>query len=608
MDNLDINKEKLIFEISWEVCNQVGGIYSVLRSKAYHMVKEFADNYCVIGPYLDKKVEGEFERLDLNTLAEDNPLALTIKNLQAKGIRVEFGRWSVVGHPLAILMHPEDVYSKLSLVKYFMWKDHHIECDACYDPIIDQALAFGELLRIFFFEFTRLNKVNTVAHFHEWMSASSIPALRLHNIPISIVFTTHATSLGRYLSLAGCDLYRNLSNLNWEQESINLNILSQVKIERAAAHGSHIFTTVSEVTASECIHLLGRAPDMILPNGLNIERFVAIHELQNLHKEFKNKLHEFTIGHFFSNYSFDLDKTIYFFTSGRFEFRNKGFDITIDALSRLNHMLKNTPSLSDMTVVMFIITKKPFYTINPLIFHQRAMTEKLRSACEEIVKELQEKFFFHVASCQRWEVPDLNKLVDDFRWLKLKRVLQAWKKDELPLVVTHTLQNQNDEVLGSIRANNLFNYREDRVKIVYQPDFVSPLNPINQSDYNQFVRGCHLGIFPSYYEPWGLTPVECLALGTPSVTSNLSGFGEYVLKTIGEPENKGLYVLDRKVGNYFEEADSLARMLFNFCKLSRRERINQRNRLESLSVDFDWSNMIHNYIRVYNKCSEFFDH
>ncbi|MBF0313281.1 MAG: glycosyltransferase [Oligoflexia bacterium] len=600
----DSFQNKQLFEISWEVCNQIGGIYSVLRSKADHVVKIFGDRYCLIGPYLDSKVESEFSSIDVNTLGSDHPIARTIKHLREQGYRVEFGHWSVLGHPFVILLHPGDVYQKLSTIKYLMWEKHSIECDACYDPLVERALAFGELVKNFFVEYTKFAKKEAIAHFHEWMSASAIPSLRQLQIPLQIVFTTHATSLGRYLSMAGSDLYRHMPHLNWEYEARHFNILSQVKLERAAAHGAHIFTTVSDVTASECEFLLGRHPDMVLPNGINIERFVAIHELQNLHKEFKNKIHEFTIGHFFPNYSFDLDKTLYFFTSGRFEFRNKGFDITLEALSRLNQMLRSRPTLSDITIVMFVITKNPYYNIDPRLFHQRAMTEKLRSACDEIIKGLQEKLFTELATLKTWEIPNLNALIDEYAWIKLKRVVQAWKREDLPLVVTHILQNQNDEILQSIRTHRLFNYQEDRVKIVYQPDFVSPLNPLNQSDYSQFVRGCHLGIFPSYYEPWGLTPVECLALGTPSVTSNLSGFGEYVLKNIDAPEKKGLYVLDRKCGNYDQEATALAELLFAFCQQSRRERIHQRNLLESLSEDFDWGKMISYYMHAYAALDE----
>ena len=593
-------KEKQLFEISWEVCNQIGGIYSVIRSKSNHMVKEFSDQYCLIGPYIENsKIENEFESLDLNILTSDNPLTLTIKNLRSIGYKIEFGRWSAVGHPLVILFHFEDMYSNLSKIKYFMWQDHSIECNFGNDSLIDQSLAFGEMIKIFFLEYTKISDKKIIAHFHEWMSATSIPILRKYNIPLLIIFTTHATILGRYLSIGGVDLYKHINLLNWEYEAKHYNILTQVKLERAAAHGSHIFTTVSNVTASECFYFLGRSPDKILPNGLNVESFVAIHELQNLHKKFKNKIHEFTIGHFFPSYSFDLDKTLYFFTSGRFEFRNKGFDITLDALTQLNWMLKN--SSSDITIVMFLITRKPFYTINPRLFHQYSMTEKLRSVCDDIVKNVHEKLFFQMSNIKIWEIPNLNDLVSDYCWVKLKKVLNAWKRGDLPLVVTHTLIDQNDEILESIRRNNLFNYKEDRVKVVYQPDFVSPLNPLNENEYNQFVRGCHLGIFPSYYEPWGLTPPECLALGTPSVTSNLSGFGEYVLDHIEEPNKKGLYVLDRKKGNYQEEKNNLAQLLFDFCQQTRRERIHQRNLLESLSVDFDWSKKIENYLKMYQE-------
>ena len=166
----------------------------------------------------------------------------------------------------------------------------------------------------------------------------------MENVPVSLVFTTHATLLGRYLAMNDPEFYNHLPFFNWLDEAINFNIESPVRIERAAAHGSHVFTTVSEVTARECVHLLGRDPDVVTPNGINNERFAVLHEFQNLHQEYKEKIHQFVMAHFFSNYTFNLDKTIYLFTSGRFEFRNKGFGLTLEALARLNYLMQRDKS------------------------------------------------------------------------------------------------------------------------------------------------------------------------------------------------------------------------------------------------------------------------
>jgi glycogen(starch) synthase len=204
-----------------------------------------------------------------------------------------------------------------------------------------------------------------------------------------VVFTTHATLLGRYLAMNDAQFYEHLEFYNWEKEANYFNVRTIVDIERAAAHGAHVFTTVSNVTARECKFLLGREPEIILPNGLNITRFEVLHHIQNMHSEFKGKIHDFIMGHFFQSYSFELDKTIYFFTSGRYEYHNKGYDLTLEALARLNWKMQYAGI--DRTVVCFFITKQPFTSINPEVLEAKAKIEDIRRACEEIEKQIGEK-------------------------------------------------------------------------------------------------------------------------------------------------------------------------------------------------------------------------
>lgn len=270
-------------------------------------------------------------------------------------------------------------------------------------------------------------------------------------------------------------------------------------------------------------HLLGRSPDLILPNGLNIQRFEALHHVQNQHLQYKEKIHDFVRGHFFQSYSFDLDNTLYFFTSGRYEYHNKGYDLTLEALARLNWKMQQ--SNMDMTVVAFFITKQPFYTFNPNVLQSKAQIEDIRMVCEEIKEQIGNRLYAQITTAgDSYAFPDLSTMVDDYLRLKLRRNVQSWKTKLLPKIVTHTLVDDvNDEILNFLRVARLINNRHDKVKIVYHPDFISTSNPLFKMDYSQFVRGCHFGIFPSLYEPWGYTPLECLASGLPSVTSTFRG-------------------------------------------------------------------------------------
>ena len=382
-----------------------------------------------------------------------------------------------------------------------------------------------------------------------------------------------------------------------------LNIETRIKIERAAAHGAHIFSTVSEVTARECKYLIGRLPEVILPNGLNIRRRDVQHEIQNIHQRSKEDIHQFVMGHFFQNHYFDLDNTLYFFTSGRYEYRNKGYDLTLEALARLNWRMKEANI--DKTVVMFFITKRPFQSINPNVLQSKATMEKMRQTCESIQRQVGRRLFFQAYSSQDPRFPDVNQFIDDQLKLKLRRNLQSWKTHDLPTIVTHNLiDDANDEVLNFLRSANLLNHASDKVKVVYHPDFVSATSPLFGMEYNDFVRGCHLGIFPSYYEPWGYTPLECMANGVPAITSDLAGFGDYLQKVVENTEEYGMYVVNRKAKGFDEAANQLTDQLFSFVQLSRNSRIRQRYELETGSEMFAWKNLTKHYEEAYKLALE----
>ena len=587
-------RESLLVEIAWEVLNQVGGIYTVIRSKAPTTISKWKDSYCVVGPYMPQNVAAEFEPVE----DADDRFFKAVKRMREKGYVVHYGVWLVSGRPKAILFDLGSVMPRLGEIKYFLWEHHGISTGD-NDMLINDVIAFGEMVRVFLTELAEVKgRKKVIAHFHEWMSASGLPALRRDKVKITTVFTTHATLLGRYLAMNDPEFYDHLPFLDWQKEASHFNIEPSVNIERSAAHGAHVFTTVSEVTAGECRQLLGRDPDLILPNGINNVRFEALHEFQNLHQEYKNRIHQFTMAHFFSNYTFDLDNTLYFFTSGRYEYLNKGYDLTLEALARLNHRLMTEKS--NTTVVMFFITKKPYHSINPGILQSRALLEEFSNTIESIKKQVGERLLFEAMGQEDARLPELSQFVDDYLRLRYRRTLQTWKSSLLPPVVTHNLvDDASDEILNFLRTSNLVNNKNDRVKIVYHPDFVNYTNPLFSMDYHQFVRGCHLGVFPSYYEPWGYTPLECVARGVPAVTSDLAGFGDYVVDHVKDHDKQGIYVIRRFQKSFDYSAGQLANKLYNYVRLSRRDRIDLRNRTEASSAQFDWQNLTKYYDRAY---------
>merc|ERR1719427_1563958 len=415
-----------------------------------------------------------------------------------------------------------------------------------------------------------------VAHFHEWMSGLGLLFCRRDHCDISTIFTTHATLLGRHLCAGSGDVYNNLDNYDIDKEAGDRRIYHRYCIERASATLAHVFTTVSQITADEAEHLLKRRPDVVTPNGLNVVKYTALHEFQNLHAQSKDKIHEFVRGHFYGKLDFDLDKTLYFFIAGRYEYQNKGADMLLESMARLNYLLKS--SNSDTTVVAFMMFPAQTNNFNVEALKGQAHVKQLRETVSEIHDKIGKKIF---DMAMNGKLPNADDLLEQRDLTSLKRCLLAAQQGSKGApgapIVTHNMQNDyTDPILNCLRRIQLFNLKTNRVF------------PI---DYDEFVRGCHLGVFPSYYEPWGYTPAECTVMGVPNISTNLSGFGRFMGEHIDFPEFYGIYVIDRRFKNAEESIIQMADHMYDFTRLSRRQRIILRNRTERLSDLLDWKNL-----------------
>ncbi|EFA05468.1 Glycogen [starch] synthase-like Protein [Tribolium castaneum] len=576
------------FEIAWEAANKVGGIYTVIRSKSYVSTEEMGDQYCLIGPYKEFHARTEVEEGPLGS----DPLNEAVQALRDKGFKVHTGRWLVDGNPQIILMDIGSAAWKLDEYKTELWEKCNVGVPHL-DVEANDAIILGNMVADFIANFKNCADrygdgipARIVTHFHEWQAGVGLITLRTRLVKVATVFTTHATLLGRYLCAGNTDFYNNLDKFVVDEEAGKRQIYHRYCIERAATHLAHVFTTVSDITGFEAEHLLKRKPDVITPNGLNVKKFSALHEFQNLHAISKEKIHEFIRGHFYGHYDFDLDKTLYFFIAGRYEFSNKGADIFIEALARLNHYLKSTHP--DITVVAFLIFPTRTNNFNVESLRGHAVTKSLRDTISDIQTRIGRRMY---EVCLSGHLPG-DDLLKKEELVRLKRCIFSLQRDGLPPVTTHNIVDDwNDPVLASVRRCNLFNTKYDRVKIVFHPEFLSSTNPLFGLDYEEFVRGCHLGVFPSYYEPWGYTPAECTVMGIPSITTNLSGFGCFMQEHIADPMSYGIYVVDRRYISLEASVQQLAQYMYDFARLNRRQRIIQRNRTERLSDMLDWRSL-----------------
>ncbi len=560
------------------------------------MVNNWGTNYCMLGPYTGRGIQAELEPLDQAA----DVFGQAASRLRGKGYDVHYAEWLVTGRPRVVLFNPRVIENKtLNVVKYLLWKNHGISMPA-NNPLIDDVVSLAFQVKMFLDELLALIEPDrpVIAHFHEWMAGLPILDIRREKMRIKTIFTTHATQLGRHLAINSPMFYAHLPFFKWEEESRKFGIETEVRIEFACANKADLLTTVSAVTARECKHLLKRNPEYVLPNGLNIERFEALFEFQNLHATYKDEIHQFVMGHFFQSYSFDLDKTMYFFTSGRYEYKNKGFDLTLEALYRLNRRLK--AEKADVTVVMFFVTRRDFTHIRPEVLQSRAVMEEIRQTCTAIEQQVGKRLFFESTIREDHRLPNLSDFVDDYWKLRYRRIIQSWKSKKNPDVLTHQLVDEtHDDIFQFLKSRNMLNHADDKVKVVYHPDFINSSNPLFAMEYNQFVRGCNLGIFPSYYEPWGYTPLECMASGIPAVTSDLSGFGDYLLHHLPQHEDYGLHVIERGKRTFDYSANQLMEVMYSFLQQSRRERMMQRNNVENNSGIFDWLNLISYYEEAY---------
>ena len=601
----------LLFEVATEVANRVGGIYSVLKSKAPVTVAQYRDNYHAIGPLNRANYQNEVEEVDWeadDAFPEDlKPIQGTLRQMRDNGVQFVYARWLIEGSPRVILFDLDSVRYHLNEWKGDLWSLVGIPSPE-NDFETNDAILLGYLVAWFLGELAHLDNHHAiVAHFHEWLAGVALPLCRKRRIDVVTIFTTHATLLGRYLCASGdVDFYNNLQYFDVDQEAGKRGIYHRYCIERAAAHTADVFTTVSHITALEAEHLLKRKPDGILPNGLNVVKFQAVHEFQNLHAIKKEKINDFIRGHFHGNLDFDLDNTLYFFIAGRYEYKNKGADMFIEALARLNYRLK--VSGSKKTVVAFIIMPARTNSFSVEVLKSQAEVKALENTVKELTKSIGKRIFEHAIrypyNGAPSEIPtDIAELIRPSDSVLLKRRVLGLRRapGELPPIVTHNMvDDANDPILNQIRKVQLFNSPSDRVKVIFHPEFLNANNPILGLDYDEFVRGTHLGVFPSYYEPWGYTPAECTVMGVPSITTNLSGFGAYMEDLIeaNQAKDYGIYIVDRRFKSPDESVEQLVNFMEEFTKKTRRQRINQRNRTERLSDLLDWRRMGLEYVKA----------
>jgi len=536
-------KPDYIFEVSWEVCNKVGGIHTVLSTKARLLKKEWDDHLILIGPDLQTGLGQNPEFL------EDKDLFTTWKaHVQQEGLRVRTGRWNIPGQPLVILIDFSPLFQQRNKIFTDLWVKFHLDSlNGQWDYIEPAMFGYAAGLAIACFYRCHLNSTDRIiAQFHEWMTGAGILYLEEHVPQIATVFTTHATVLGRTLAGNGLPLYSRLAVTNTEQTAQDLKVISKHSLEKTAATVADCFTCVSELTGKECEKFLDKPPDIITPNGFDASLVPAAPLFNEKRINARRKL--LSVATALLQQSLPED-CLLVIKSGRYEYRNKGMDLFIDSLGRVN-----VSSYKGKTIVAFLFV--PASHTGP----RQMLLDSLRA-------------------------PDLSQ-------------------PRTGEVLSHNLQGQDsDPVMQRIRQNRLDNAPGSRVKIIFAPVYLNGADGVFDLSYYDLLIGFDLAVFPSYYEPFGYTPLESIAFYIPAVSTSLTGFSAAVSK-LPDYTGDGVYIVARNEENGPAAAADIADIIVKRAQMSAEEANKAREAAAAISREFLWDQLLDKYYLAYDLALE----
>ncbi|MCD4734409.1 MAG: alpha-glucan family phosphorylase, partial [Bacteroidales bacterium] len=536
----NIKTPDYLFEVSWEICNKIGGIHTVISTKAPVLTEKFGGNYILIGPDVWKETDKHPE------FVEDNSIfSIWKEKAESEGLRIRTGKWNVPGEPIAILVDFTPYFTEKDLIFGKLWEAYKLDSISGQWDYIEPALfgyAAGKVIESFYnFYLSATDKILT--HFHEWMTGIGVLYLKEHVPQAGCIFTTHATVLGRSIAGNNLPLYDNLKSVDCQVLAKQFSVVAKYSLEKMAASYADAFTTVSEITAEECERFLDKKPDVITPNGFEDSFVFPNHEIESKRSGAKKRIKR--IAEAVLNQHIDND-AVFLLTSGRYEFRNKGIDILIDALALLN---KN----EDLKKKLILFIAVPGNQAGPR---------------KEISHMIESEVFEHNTSGK---------------------------------FLTHILYNkESDQVLQKLNAAGLHNTPDQKVQVVFIPAYLNGKDGIVNLEYYHFLSGFDLTVFPSYYEPWGYTPLESVAFGIPTITTSLAGFGRWVRDKFPQ-FNKAVHVVSRTDSGYQKEINILAKTIYDIVLNIHQDIEKTRNEGEEITREASWQKLITRYYESYDK-------
>lgn len=525
----------LLFETSWEVCNKIGGIYTVLSTKAKVLKDQFGDKLVFIGPDVWTSDNPSPYFIEKKTLLKSAATKMALPH----GLSIRVGRWDVPGSPLVVLVKFDGIYPLLDSIYGEMWEHYKVDSLHSYGDYAEGcafAVASAMVMKSLA-EHMKVAPTQVIGHFNEWTTGMGLLWLKLHFAGAATLFTTHATSIGRSICGNGKDLYAYFEGYNGDQMARELNMESKHSLEKAAAHQADCFTAVSEITARECEQLLDIRPQVVTPNGFEPGFVCKGAKYGRLRRESRARLLQIASAMAGERYD---DDTFIIATSGRNEYRNKGLDLFLDSLDALNGKEGKRPTVAFVLVPAWV--KEPSGDL----------------------------------------LIDLN----DGGHLQVR-----------PNFLTHRLNNEDSDSvccrLGALYGQGSFG---KDVRVIYVPCYLDGGDGIVNISYYDLLPGLDMTVFASYYEPWGYTPLESVAFGVPTVTTDKSGFGQWALSDLKPGlENSGVAVAQRTDANYGIAAEEIAEILATYRDASAAEVKKTRAAATETASKADWQYFIAHY-------------
>jgi glycogen(starch) synthase len=615
-------KAQFLIEISNEVVNGLGGVYTVLATKSSEMKRYYGENYYAIGPYYKRSAQIEFEER-----TPPSEIKRIFEGLQKEKIICHYGYWLIEGKPKTILVDFSGRLKELKKIKDIMIKSYGVDCktggsklkqwdisSSKVDPTdINLKLIWGnsasKLVKKLLQSKNFKNKRGILQFHFADPSFSLIADLKKENAKVGLVATAHSTRLGRAIAYNKEDLNKEIKeglkkgrrvSRKREYRYGGYNLVNH-HLELLGAKYAHVLTAVSEVTGKEMKYILGRQPDVITPNGLDMERFPSLDERAILHHESKEKIYRFLNAYFLPHYSVDVPHSLLFFTSGRYELTTKGYDLLFEALARLNRILKKENYQNNIFVFLFIMTSAK--DSNEEILQNLAVYDVIEHAVKEELPHLEKRV---IASLVHGREIKKEILFDEHFLIESKKLMLRFKKKKFedPPVSAFKGLKKEDIIMKFLLKCGLDNKEDDKVKVIFYPAPVSVADGLLSMEYNEVIRGMHLGIFPSIYEPWGYTPLETAAQAVMSITSDVSGFGKFILKNSDQRKKPGILVLRTENKKRERIINELVDMMYWVSKLPRKKRIEKKLEAKKLSALADWKEFAKYYIRAHNLAIE----